>query len=145
VFYRISRPFISSRAPSWREGREVRVPSQYGRNFFLFFQVYTWNPKLESAIRYFVNNVMRPSDNLTVVTSANLYRLKKEWLAKSSKEETADRLAEIVRRDTLVGNTEYRSILEELKRMMTGGAWTGPGKPNRTLSSSAKDRGASSS
>ena len=124
--------FIKSSVVERREEKSAFLPNT-ARNFFLFFQVYTWNPKLESAIRYFVNNVMRPSDNLTVVTSANLYRLKKEWLAKSSKEETADRLAEIVRRDTLVGNTEYRSILEELKRMMTGGRVDGTGEAQPDL------------
>ena len=87
------------------ERKEEKAPFEpkTARNFFLFFQVYTWNPKLEDAIRYFVKNVLSPEDSLTVVTSVKLYRLKKEWLANSSKDETANRLADIVRRDTLQG------------------------------------------
>ena len=119
------------------ERKEEKAPFEpkTARNFFLFFQVYTWNPKLEDAIRYFVKNVLSPEDSLTVVTSVKLYRLKKEWLANSSKDETANRLADIVRRDTLQGNTEYNSLLNELKRMMTGGRVddTGAAQPDLEL------------
>jgi VWFA-related protein len=118
-----------------RKEEKTAFEPKTDRNFFLFFQVYTWNPKLEDAIQYFVKNVLSPEDSLTVVTSARLYRLKKEWLAKSSKDETAKRLADIVRRDTLQGNTEYNSILNELKRMMTGGRVdkTGEAQPDLEL------------
>jgi VWFA-related protein len=112
--------FIKNAVVERREEKTAFSPNT-SRNFFLFFQIYSWNPKLEKAIRFFVNDVLRPADHLTIVTSAKLYRLKAEWLAKSTKEATADRLTEIVRRDTLVGNTEYRSIIDELKRMLTGG------------------------
>lgn len=111
---------IKNSAVERKEEKATFAPST-DRNFFLFFQVYTYNPKLEDAIHYFVKNILRPEDSLTIVTSVKLYRLKNEWLAKSSRDETAKRLTELVRRDTLVGNTEYLSILDELKRMMTGG------------------------
>lgn len=124
--------FIRNAAVERKEEKSVFTP-RTARNFFLLFQVYTWNPKLNDTIHYFVKNVLRPEDGLTVVTSAKLYRLKKEWLAKSSNEEAAGRLAELVRRDTLAGNTEYRSILEELKRMMTGGRVDGTGQAQPDL------------
>jgi len=126
--------FVKNAAVERKEEKSVFSPNTT-RNFFLFFQVYTWNPKLENAIRFFINNVVRPADSLTIVTSVKLYRLKKEWLARSTKEETADRLAELVRRDTLVGNTEYRSLIDELKRMLTGGRvdMTGEDTPDLEL------------
>lgn len=124
--------FIKNAAVERKEEKAVFTP-RTARSFFLLFQVYTWNPKLNDTIHYFVKNVLRPEDGLTVVTSAKLYRLKKEWLAKSSKEDAAGRLAELVRRDTLAGNTEYRSILEELKRMMTGGRVDGTGQAQPDL------------
>jgi VWFA-related protein len=111
---------IKNAAVERKEGNGTFAPKAE-RNFFLFFQVYTYNPKLEDAIDYFVRNVLRPGDSLTVVTSLKLYRLKKEWIAKSSKDEMARQLTKLVRHDTLVGNIEYLSILDELKRMMTGG------------------------
>ena len=103
-----------------REERQAFRPNT-GRNFFLFFQVYKPDPKTGEGIDYFVRNVLRPGDDLTVVTSMKTYHLKKNLLAESSKERISEQLAELVRRDTLAGNMEYVGLLEELKRMVTGG------------------------
>jgi VWFA-related protein len=113
--------YLIKNAAVERKEEKTAFTPKTERNFFLFFQVYTYNPKLEEAIDYFVRNVLRPEDSLTVVTSLKQYRLKKEWIAKSSKDEMARQLTKLVRHDTLVGNTEYLSILNELKRMMAGG------------------------
>lgn len=105
--------------------REERTPfaPKTDRHFFLFFQIYSWNPKIAEAIRYFIASVLNPGDGLTVVTSVKPYHLKKEWIEKSSKDEITRQLVGLVKRDTLVGNTEYRSLLEELKRMLTEGGF----------------------
>jgi len=107
------------------ERREEKTPfaPKTDRHFFLFFQIYTWNPKMAEAVRYFIASVLRPGDDLTVVTSVRPYHLKKEWIEKSSKDEITRQLVGLVKRDTLVGNAEYRSLLEELGRMLTGGGF----------------------
>jgi VWFA-related protein len=116
------------------ERREEKTPfaPKTDRNFFLFFQIYAYHPKIEDAVRYFVGDILKPGDSLTVVTSIRPYHLKKEWIEKSSKDEIARQLVGLVKRDTLVGNTEYRSILDELKRMLTGGGvdMTGAAQPD---------------
>ena len=111
------------------------VLPKMGRNFFLFFQVYTHDPKTDDAIAYFVRNVLKPEDGLTVVTSVRPYRLKRDQLQESTKEKLSQQLADLVRRDTLIGNTEYRSILEELRRMTAEGGTdtTGARQPDLTL------------
>ncbi len=103
-----------------KEERTTFAP-QTKRNLFLFFQVHSYQPRIGEAINFFAQNVLRPDDGLTVVTAVKPYHLKPEWIAKSSKEEVARQLVGLVKRDTLNGNTEYRSIIDELKRMLTGG------------------------
>jgi VWFA-related protein len=105
------------------------------RNFFLFFQVYTPNPKIGEGVDYFVRNVLKPGDRLTVVTSLKTYRLKKEMLEESPKDRIGQQLTELVKHDTLAGNLEYMSLLNELKRMVTEGGVdsTGARQPDLSL------------
>ena len=125
---------IKSSALHREEGHTTFAPKTE-RHFILFFQTYTWNPKIEEGIAYFIRNVLRPEDNLTVVTSVKPYHLKKGDLDKPRQEDMISQLAGLVKRDTLVGNTEYLSILNELKQMLSGGGLdkTGARQPDLTL------------
>jgi VWFA-related protein len=87
------------------------------RTFFLFFVIYEYDARLRDALRYFVDNVLRPEDQLFVVTSRATYRLKKELLAAAPKNVIIEQLSSLVRRDILVGETAYRSLLSKLKQM----------------------------
>jgi VWFA-related protein len=118
------------------ERKEEKAPfaPKTDRNFFLVFQINDYNPKIADAVQYFTGQVLRPGDNLTVVTAVRPYHLKKEWIEKSSKDEIARQLVGLVRRDTLIGNTEYLSILNELKRMVSGGGVDGTGGRQPDLS-----------
>jgi hypothetical protein len=111
---------IKNAAMARQEGTMSLTPKT-GRSFFLFFQVYTHNPRTDDAIDYFVRDVLKPEDDLTIVTSVKPYHLKRARLEGASRDGIGQQLAELVRRDTLVGNTEYRTILDELKRMISGG------------------------
>jgi VWFA-related protein len=125
---------IKNAALERKEGGLSYVPNT-GRTFFLFFQVYTPNPKIGDGIDYFVRNVLKPGDRLTVVTSLKTYRLKKEMLEDTPKDRISRQLAELVQHDTLVGNAEYLSLLDELKHMVTAGGvdQTGARQPDLGL------------
>lgn len=105
--------FVKKRSVERSQERKRFAPKT-ARNFFLFFELSEYDPKIGDAIRYFVHNVLTPGDNLSFVTSMKTYRMKNIAFEVSSKGEIAKQLIEKVRRDTLVGNSEYRQILNEV-------------------------------
>jgi hypothetical protein len=90
------------------------------RYFYLFFVVYEYNPKIREAVSFFISNVLQPDDHLFVVTPKTSYEMKKETLANIPKEKIADKLTGIIKKDILVGEGAYRSVLRDLKRMAGG-------------------------
>jgi VWFA-related protein len=88
------------------------------RSFYLLFEVVEYSPKLSEAIDYFFQNVLLPSDNLTIVTPMNTYKLKSEALSKVSTEEAIHQIREILRKDAWKGNLEYRRLNNDLIRLV---------------------------
>jgi hypothetical protein len=80
----------------------------------LFFELTEVEPKLNKAIEYFAKEVLLPGDNLIAITPAKTYRLKDKGLALKGEEEIAEQLKSLVRRDTLIGNAEYKSAMRDL-------------------------------
>ncbi len=97
-----------------RKQERKRFAPKTARNFFIFFELTEYLPKIGDAIKYFVHNVLTPGDNLCIVTSIKTYRMKNIAFEVSSKEEIAKKLIKLVRRDTLMGNAEYRYMIAEI-------------------------------
>jgi len=85
-----------------------------GRNFFLFFEIANITGQLVDAVNYFVKTVLIPGDVLTVVTPLKTYRMKTEAFEVVSKDRVAAQLMAILRRDVLIGYSEYRDAVEDL-------------------------------
>jgi VWFA-related protein len=107
---------IKNRAVARKEESRAFSPDT-SRTFFLFFVIYDYDARLREAMRYFVDNVLRPEDRLFVVTSRATYRLKNELLAAAPKDVIVDQLSNLVRKDILAGGMAYRSLLSRLKQM----------------------------
>jgi len=105
--------FVKKRSVE-RSQEKRRFSPKTARSFFLFFELSEYDPKIGDAIRYFAHNVLTPGDNLSFVTSMKTYRMKNIAFEVSSRGEIAARIIEKVRRDTLIGNSEYRQILDEV-------------------------------
>jgi hypothetical protein len=88
---------------------------QIERTFFLFFEVWEYLPKLKVAMDYFINKVLLPGDNLIAVTPIKTYRLKDNGLKIKPREEISKELRELLRKDTILGSSEYRSTIRDLK------------------------------
>lgn len=99
------------------EDRQRKFRPQTARTFFLFFEVSEWDARLGESVDYFCNNVLLPRDRLIAVTPVKTYRLKEEGFARKSREEIAAELRSLIRRDTLIGDAEYRTALRELADM----------------------------
>ncbi len=100
------------------------------RTFYLFFQITDYSPKIEDALHYFMQNVLVSGDSLVVVTPLKTYEMNPRALALRSKEEIVKELKEILRKDAMLGSSEYRSALTELTRIARalGSALPGTGE-----------------
>jgi hypothetical protein len=108
--------FVKKRSVE-RSHEKKRFAPKTARNYFLFFELTEYHPKIGDAIEYFIHNVLTPGDNLSVVTSMKTYRMKNIAFEVTSKEEITKQLTKIVRRDSLTGNSEYRFMIDEIAGM----------------------------
>jgi len=97
-----------------RSEEKKRLSPQTSRNFYLFFEIAEYSPKLREAVSYFLNNVLFPGDNLVIVTPMKTYRMKARALEVTSREAIEDRIVKLLRTDIMLGNSEYRNLIEDL-------------------------------
>jgi len=87
------------------------------RSYTLLFQAVDWDPKLAGAIDYLFGNILKPGDEMTLVTPFKPYRLQRDALALKSKDELAKGMEETLRKDISRGSGEYRDLINDLKRL----------------------------
>jgi hypothetical protein len=84
------------------------------RNYFLFFEVADYQPRIGEGLEFFINNIFSPEDTLYVTTPMKTYVMKEDALQIKPKNEIVSELIRIVRRDTERGNQEYRETIRVL-------------------------------
>lgn len=99
-----------------REETRTFVP-RTARHFTLLFEMGDYDPRLDEGLNYFVKSVLIPGDSLVVITPMRTYRMRAENSLETDRERILQRLVELLRRDILIGNSEYRDLLEDMKRM----------------------------
>lgn len=104
---------IKKRSIERKEERKKFTP-QTSRNFYLIFEVTEYYPKIREAVDYFVQNVLVPGDNLTVVTPMTTYKMKSQTFEILSKEQVVEQLNGLLRKDIVVGNSEYRNAVKDV-------------------------------
>ncbi len=97
-----------------RRQEKKRFAPQISRNFFLFFEISDYTPKIGDAVDYFIHKVVIPGDKLIIVSPMKTYRMTAEAFEFYSKDALASQLKQILRRDTTVGYSEYRNAVTEL-------------------------------
>jgi len=90
------------------------------RHIYFLIQITDYTPKIGEAIKYFFENVMTPNDTLTIATLAKTYTLSLKALEIKTKNEIANDMIEIIRRDTETGNSNYKALLNSLQRIIRG-------------------------
>lgn len=85
------------------------------RRFYFLFQQSEHNPKLAEAMDYFFSNVLLQGDTLEIMTPVKTYTLSPEALKSKSKEFMAKELNSLIRKDTMIGSAQYRTLIKELK------------------------------
>jgi hypothetical protein len=99
-----------------REEGKTGRPPQVARQFVLFFEMSDYLAEIDKVIDYFFREVILPGDSLIVITPMNQYHLRSEAFAGKSKEKIADELRGKLRKDILIGSSEYRNTIEEMYR-----------------------------
>ncbi len=88
------------------------------RNFVLVFESTEYVPKTADAIDYFFQNVMESGDTLLVTTPAKSYTFNKRSFGRYSREEIASQLKNKLRKDTLIANRKFKSLLKEYESLL---------------------------
>jgi len=115
---KIEAVYLIKKTSIERREEKKRFAPQISRHFFLWFDISEYMPRIGKAIDYFLDNVLFLGDNLVVVTPMRTYYLKSKALEIKSKEEIADQLKGIIRRDATIGNSEYRAVLKDLQNIV---------------------------
>ena len=110
---KIEAVYLIKKTKIERKEEKKKFAPDISRNFYLFFEVTEHTPRLGNALSYFFHNVLVPGDDLTVVTPRKTYRMKSETLKVLQKKEVVNQLKGILRRDALMGSSEYRSLVDE--------------------------------
>ena len=106
--YLIKKKTVEKREEKKRFSPETK------RNFILLFEVSEYFARLGEAVNYFAHNVIMPGDNLIIITPVKAYMLKDNTFEIKTREEIANRLKGILRKDIMIGNSEYRSTISDL-------------------------------
>lgn len=107
---------IKKRSIERREEEKAFRPSTT-RNFFLIFEINEYMAKLNEALDYFVFEVLKPGDNLFLMTPLKSYRLSAQAMEARPKEKILEQLKGLILRDTLIGAGEYRRVLSEMESL----------------------------
>ena len=122
VAQRVEAVYLVKKRSIERSEEKRRFSPETSRSFFLFFELSEYDPRLGGALSYFIENAISPEDELTIATPMKTYRLRGKALEVKSRNEIVDQLKGLIRRDTLLGASEYNNIMksmEELARTIT--------------------------
>jgi hypothetical protein len=111
---RIEAVYLIKKRTVERSEEKRRFTPVTQRNFYLFFEITEYDPKLEHAVDYFIHNVVVPTDNLVIVTPMKTYRMKSKTFKVMPRNKVVEQLIGILRKDTLVGSSEYQAAIEEI-------------------------------
>ena len=115
VSQKIEAVYLVNKRSIERSEEKRRFTPETKRNFYLFFELTEPNPKMEEAVTNFVQDNLYPGDDLTIVTPMKTYLLRGKALEVKSREEISAQLKGLIRRDTLIGNSEYNNTIRSLE------------------------------
>jgi hypothetical protein len=119
--YLVKKATIQREEISPRE--EVKSPPtrpQVSRQFALFFEMSDYLSDIDKTLDYFFDKVLLPGDSLIVLSPQKNYHLRSEALAQKPKDKVKEDLRGILRRDILVGGSEYRETIAAMRRILMG-------------------------
>jgi len=114
IAQKIEAVYLVKKKTVERSEEKRRFSPATSRNFFLFFEISEYTPKIGEAIDYFHEHVLVPGDNLIVVTPMETYMMRNRVMEYQTRQAMSGQLKELLRREAMVGNAEYRGAIQEL-------------------------------
>jgi len=100
-----------------RSDEKKKFSPQTARNFFLFFEVNEYSRRLQEAMKYFMEEIFLPDDNLIIITPMKTYRLKDESKKLKTKQEIFEEMKGLLRPDALAGTAEFRHMVRDIEQL----------------------------
>ncbi len=85
------------------------------RTFILLFQVTDYLKRIDEALDYFFNTVLRPGDTVKAVTPLKTYNMNKGAIAESPRQDIKNTLKGILRKDIITAGSDYRSFCQQVE------------------------------
>jgi hypothetical protein len=117
--YLVKKTSIQREDVNPRDEGKKQIQPQVARHFALFFEMSDYLPEIDKTLDYFFDKVVLPGDSLIVLTPMKNYNLRSDALAKMPKEKVAEQLRGVLRRDILMGGSEYRNTIDSMRRALT--------------------------
>ena len=115
ILQKIEAVYLIKKNSIKKQEGEQQFSPKITRNFVLLFEITEYLPKIEKSIDYFFNYVIQPGDSLMVITPMKTYNFKSEAIIKLPKDIIINQLKGKLRKDTKLGNSEYWSVIKDLK------------------------------
>lgn len=116
---KIEALYLANKNEIAREEELKSFAPRTARHYFLLFQIIEYNPQLEKSIEYFFTNVILPNDTLTLMTPQKNYHLSSQALQKKKKEDIAKEMLKLLRKDTKISSSAYRSLMNSLRGIVS--------------------------
>jgi hypothetical protein len=120
IAQKIEAVYLIKKSVLERKEELKRFGPDLSRHFYLFFVLYEYTPQVRDAATYFINNVVKAGDDLTIVTPRTTYRMNEKALRAIPKEKIIAKLTQIIRKDILIADGAYRSALNDIKHLVAG-------------------------
>ena len=114
VLQKIDAVYLVKKRSIERSDEKKRFKPETERHFFLFFEVSEYTPKMGEALDHLFNNVILPGDDLFIVTPLKSYKMRKQALELKTNEEISEEIKGVLRKDAVIGNSEYRSTIRDI-------------------------------
>ena len=98
-----------------RKEERKRYDPKTSRNFFLFFEISEYTPRMGDAIDFFVDNVLLPQDKLWIITPLKAYQMNEKVFEFGTKEDIREEFKSLLRKETLAGSSEYNSVMRDIE------------------------------
>ena len=102
--------------------KKGEIGSTLVRHHALVFSVRHYDPRFDSSIEFFFNQIIQPGDSLSIYTPVKNYTLNPQAIRARGKAELIKQLNGLLRRDTTLGSEEYLRFIRELTRLVGGQA-----------------------
>lgn len=115
VRQKIEAVYLVKKREIERKEEKKKHEPKTSRNFFLFFEISEYAPKMGDAIDYFIDNVLLPQDKLWVITPIKAYRMNEKVFEFGTKEDIRKEFKSLLRKETVIGSSEYNSVLRDIE------------------------------